>query len=83
MNGTDHYKAAERCISQAYDASMDGDAQFHLAEAQAHATLALAAATALTAVTSNTMSAGAPVNQLAYDTETIAAVNAWHETATR
>lgn len=39
---TDHYAAAERCISDAYQADMDGDATFHLAQAQVHATLALA-----------------------------------------
>lgn len=43
MSGTDHYAAAERCISSSYEADMSDDAMFHLAEAQVHATLALAA----------------------------------------
>ena len=44
MNGPDHYLCAERRISEAYRAAPD-DAAFLMAEAQVHATLALAAAT--------------------------------------
>ena len=44
MNGPDHYLCAERRISDAYRAAPD-DALFLMAEAQVHATLALAAAT--------------------------------------
>ena len=44
MNGPDHYLCAERRISEAYRAAPD-DALFLMAEAQVHATLALAAAT--------------------------------------
>ena len=48
MNGPEHYRRAERCIEQA-DGCADGDplSQGALARAQVHATLALAAATAL------------------------------------
>lgn len=44
MNGPTHYLCAERRISEAYRAAPD-DALFLMAEAQVHATLALAAAT--------------------------------------
>lgn len=44
MNGPDHYLCAERRMSEAYRAAPD-DAAFLMAEAQVHATLALAAAT--------------------------------------
>lgn len=44
MNGPDHYLRAEQRISDAYRAAPD-DALFIMAEAQVHATLALAAAT--------------------------------------
>ena len=44
MNGPDHYLCAELRISEACSAAPD-DAAFFLAEAQVHATLALAAAT--------------------------------------
>lgn len=44
MNGPDHYLCAELRISEAYRAAPD-DAAFLMAEAQVHATLALAAAT--------------------------------------
>ena len=44
MNGPDHYLCAERRMSDAYRAAPD-DALFLVAEAQVHATLALAAAT--------------------------------------
>ena len=44
MNGPDHYLCAERRVSEAYRAAPD-DAAFLMAEAQVHATLALAAAT--------------------------------------
>lgn len=51
--------------------------------AQVHATLALAAATALSGVIGNNVAASHPINQLADDAETITAANDWHETATR
>lgn len=58
MNGTDHYEAAERLLSQALmvrsktDATpVDPGAAHLVAAAQVHATLALAAATALPMVT--------------------------------
>lgn len=44
MNGPNHYVCAERCISEAHRASPDY-AAYLMAEAQVHATLALAAAT--------------------------------------
>lgn len=44
MNGPDHYRCAEQRISDAYRAAPN-DAAFLMAEAQVHATLALAAAT--------------------------------------
>ena len=44
MNGPDHYRYAELRISEAHRASPDY-APFLMAEAQVHATLALAAAT--------------------------------------
>lgn len=44
MNGPGHYVCAELRISDAYGAAPD-DALFLMAEAQVHATLALAAAT--------------------------------------
>ncbi|QDH92843.1 hypothetical protein KNU62_gp58 [Gordonia phage Bakery] len=53
------------------------------AQAQAHATLALAAATALSGVIGHNLAPSHPANQLAHDAETIHAVNAWHEAAAR
>lgn len=53
MNGPDHYREAERLIARLTGIVLNNDgsspeATFMLAEAQVHATLALAAATALT-----------------------------------
>lgn len=46
MNGPDHYRCAQLRISEAHRAGADLDyAAFLMAEAQVHATLALAAAT--------------------------------------
>ena len=46
MNGPDHYRCAEQCISEAYRAGNRPEAvAVIMAEAQVHATLALAAAT--------------------------------------
>jgi hypothetical protein len=46
MTGPEHYKAAEQDIDLANGASLDdGWAQFYMARAQVHATLARAAAT--------------------------------------
>lgn len=46
MNGPQHYREAERDIDRANNESIaDGFAQFLIARAQVHATLALAAAT--------------------------------------
>ena len=46
MNGPGHYLRAERLISNSYLADVDQDVvELILAEAQVHATLALAAAT--------------------------------------
>lgn len=53
------------------------------AQAQVHATLAQAAATALSGVVSNNLSAGPAINDLAHDSETLTAVNDWHEAAAR
>lgn len=51
MNGPEHYREAEKLLgyAEARDAEQRGDEQdmSFLAEAQAHATLALAAATAM------------------------------------
>jgi hypothetical protein len=46
MNGPQHYRDAEMCVKRAADAANVPDEQLWLAEAQVHATLALAAATA-------------------------------------
>ncbi|WP_439030267.1 hypothetical protein [Gordonia terrae] len=53
------------------------------AQAQAHATLGLAAATALSGVIGNNVAASNPTNQLAHDGTTAAAVKEWHRIATR
>ena len=46
MNGPDHYRCAELRVSEAHRAGADLDyAALRMAEAQVHATLALAAAT--------------------------------------
>lgn len=45
MNGPDHYRQAEQALAAATRSSLaDGEAGYHLAAAQAHATLAVAAA---------------------------------------
>jgi hypothetical protein len=50
MTGPEHYKAAEECLAgDAGDSATYSEALARLAEAQVHATLALAAATALQA----------------------------------
>jgi methylphosphotriester-DNA--protein-cysteine methyltransferase len=49
MNGPEHYQEAERCLERAAradDRSRPEDASYWQREAQVHATLALAAATA-------------------------------------
>lgn len=48
MNGPEHYAAAERLLDSADAAAGEPGAASNLAAAQVHATLALAAATALT-----------------------------------
>lgn len=45
MTGPEHYKEAEKCIDSAHVADQREDARTWLAEAQVHATLALAAET--------------------------------------
>lgn len=45
--GPEHYREAEEHVGFAMATSLDSEARFHLAAAQVHATLALAAATAL------------------------------------
>lgn len=85
MNGVEHYAEAERLLALAAEELHEGDA-IHwsaIASAQAHATLALAAATTLAGVIGNNVAASHPINQLADDAETITAANEWHETATR
>lgn len=47
MNGPDHYREAEINLTWAAEARGESNEQYHLAVAQVHATLALAAATAL------------------------------------
>ena len=48
MTGPEHYRHAETLLDLASDDDLDSDAErFHITKAQAHATLALAAATAL------------------------------------
>ncbi|QNJ58104.1 hypothetical protein PP483_gp48 [Gordonia phage Bunnybear] len=54
-----------------------------IGQAQVHATLAQAAATALSGVISNNLSAGSAINDLAHDSETLTAINDWHEAAAR
>ncbi|QMU22016.1 hypothetical protein [Gordonia rubripertincta] len=91
MNGPEHYAEAERLI-RAMDDRIPGSSSplrtlpqkmYLAATAQAHATLALAAATALSGVIGNNVYASHPANQLADDPETISAVNDWHEVAAR
>lgn len=47
MNGAEHFRGAERLLDQANDTADTEDAASCIARAQVHATLALAAATAL------------------------------------
>ncbi|MGW1939010.1 hypothetical protein [Streptomyces goshikiensis] len=47
MTGPEHYRKAEQQLQFALDAATDAAAETHCAIAQVHATLALAAATAL------------------------------------
>jgi len=47
MNGPEHYRIAECTLQNVGDADSDVEVSHLLAEAQVHATLALAAATAL------------------------------------
>lgn len=50
MNGPEHYREAERRLAQAHE--VEGEfADYLMAKAQVHATLALAAATAATQAT--------------------------------
>ena len=74
MTGAHHYREAERLITNtvAKDAT---EAALILSKAQVHATLALAAATALCPVIDQ------PLGDL-YDTETQDALNDWHATVT-
>lgn len=46
MTGPEHYRAAEQMIEAAQDPAESGDRAFLMTEAQTHALLALAAATA-------------------------------------
>jgi len=52
MNGPDHYRKAEELLVSAVETHEGGPADTNLARAQVHATLALAAATALTGAAS-------------------------------
>lgn len=57
MNGPDHYREAERRLLMAWEDDREPENMRHLvAEAQVHATLALAAATALTESGANHLS---------------------------
>jgi hypothetical protein len=48
MTGPEHYQYAEKLLDDAGDDELGSDAErYHVAKAQAHATLALAAATGL------------------------------------
>ncbi|AOE44319.1 hypothetical protein SEA_EYRE_39 [Gordonia phage Eyre] len=79
MNGPEHYREAERLISVAQPDSPDVRDVAIINLAAVHATLALAAATALSGVISNNVTPGSPVNELAHDKETWAAVDEWHK----
>ncbi|QOC56061.1 hypothetical protein SEA_CLOWN_63 [Gordonia phage Clown] len=85
--GPDHYREAERLLAGADEtiANLPPEERVVvlMSQAQVHATLALAAATALSGVISNTVAPDTAINELAYDTETITAVNDWHESAIR
>ncbi|AXH48385.1 hypothetical protein SEA_FLORAL_53 [Gordonia phage Floral] len=92
MNGPEHYREAGRLLIGVDEALSDqrlapgarsDKATRLLAAAQVHATLAQAAATALSGLISNNLSSGSAVNDLAHDSETLTAVNDWHEVAAR
>lgn len=79
-SGPSHYREAERLLSRSVDSDVGaGYGDFLAAKAQAHATLALAAAQALSAITGSSAPLGHPVHQLADDDETVTALNQWHE----
>ncbi|QCW22239.1 hypothetical protein PP485_gp54 [Gordonia phage ThankyouJordi] len=92
MNGAAHYREAERLLVGVEEALSDQrlapadrtqKAERLIDLAQVHATLALGAATALSGVISNNLASGSAINDLAHDSETIIAVNDWHEVASR
>lgn len=83
MNGPDHYAAAEQSLGVAATTSNAATIPVYLAEAQVHATLALAAALALHATTGSSAPLAHPVHELADDEETIKTLNDWHERAVR
>ena len=84
-----HYREADRLVNAdpPFDPrNPDSYMQLrveNLLAAQAHATLALAAAQALSAITGSSAPLGHPVHQLADDDETVTALNQWHESAVR
>lgn len=82
MNGPGHYAAAERLLKMSDGVDADF-AQLVVAQAQVHATLALAAATALHATTGSSAPLAHPVHELADDEETIKTLNNFHEVAVR
>lgn len=77
-----HYREAERLLAEAKNDD-SGRWTTLIAAAQAHATLALAAAQALSAITGSSAPLGHPVHQLADDDETVTALNQWHEAVNR
>ena len=78
MRGSGHYREAEALLRRS--AEVDADyAALLVDQAQAHATLALAAAQALSAITGSSAPLSHPVHQLADDDETVTALNQWHE----
>lgn len=83
MNGPDHYREAERLLRISDQCQPSDALDRTVTTALVHATLALAAATALAGTIDNTMGASHPINQTAHDDETIRAVNDWHEVAAR
>lgn len=74
--GAEHYRAAEKCIERAEECN-PSYAAVAFAEAQVHATLALAAATAIQTTDQYVSDEGSD------ETETIHEVNQWHEAAVR
>lgn len=82
MNGPQHYAEAEQCLAAA-QTSNAATIPVCLAEAQVHATLALAAALALHVTTGSSAPLAHPVHELADDAETIKALNDFHEVAVR